>query len=576
MKFIQVLFNFLRIEHADEQSIYDIQVIIILTSLGLLSLATIIALLNKIYDLQYFISVITLLLMSYLLLRLRLSSASKFVSVFGMTILNSIFLLTGNGIYSATYHAQVILIILAALLYSSWMCLFVCFLSISIGLGMVATTDMSLLTSPVYDFQSAWIVWIIQSLVFSIVALMSYLIRASRDKSVETSRIYANQLKEQNQQLSIEINERNIVNRTLQTSEERYRTIVEDQPNFIVRWKPDGTIIFANQNYCDDVKRTKEEVFGANFLEWSSPENVALVLSKIQTLTPDNPIQISTHQAVHWDGTPIWHRWADRAVFDENGMLVAVESIGTDVTVEKELEQKTIQLKVLQERRSFLEDFFGTMTHDLKTPLSVMNTSLYLAQKTDDPDIRNQYLDKIQNQIKHQEAIINNILSILRLDHMPANTRHAISCNNVIQSLQEKLNSKLQAKHITFIADLAPDLPYISGTVNQIERLLLNLIENAINYTPEHGDITVVTESKGDNIVIKVSDTGIGIPPEDIERIFDRFYRAGNTETIDGGTGLGLAIVKRIVDLHNGEISCESVIGKGTTFIVQLPLPGNS
>jgi two-component system phosphate regulon sensor histidine kinase PhoR len=131
---------------------------------------------------------------------------------------------------------------------------------------------------------------------------------------------------------------------------------------------------------------------------------------------------------------------------------------------------------------------------------------------------------------------------------------------------------KAKAKNLVLCLDAAPGLPTLRGDSDQIERLLFNLVDNAVKYT-EEGGVTLALRTEGSEYVIAVSDTGPGIPPEHRSRIFERFYVADKSRSRKlGGTGLGLSIVKHIVQLHGGTISLDSADGRGAAFIVRLPL----
>ena len=128
-------------------------------------------------------------------------------------------------------------------------------------------------------------------------------------------------------------------------------------------------------------------------------------------------------------------------------------------------------------------------------------------------------------------------------------------------------------KEITITMDIANGLPHFSGDRGGMEALFINLISNAIKYTPKQGNIQISLHQAGKDIRFKVVDNGIGIPPEDLDRVFEKFYRIKTEQTRSvSGSGLGLSIVKGIVDAHNGSIHVESEVGKGTTFIVSLPV----
>ena len=131
--------------------------------------------------------------------------------------------------------------------------------------------------------------------------------------------------------------------------------------------------------------------------------------------------------------------------------------------------------------------------------------------------------------------------------------------------------NQVRKKNIRLSVDVASDLMPLRANPIRIRQMLDNLVGNAIKYTPQDGRVRVTMSMQGDQIIIKVDDTGMGIPPEEQGRIFEKFYRATNTANGAQGSGLGLAIVKSIVESHQGRVWVESIVGKGSSFIVLLP-----
>ena len=143
----------------------------------------------------------------------------------------------------------------------------------------------------------------------------------------------------------------------------------------------------------------------------------------------------------------------------------------------------------------------------------------------------------------------------------------------ILKDQSKFYEAKAKEKGICLEMAPLPELPYLLGSRMNIEEVLSNLISNAISYTPEGGRVTLAAAVKDNYLCISVRDTGLGIPEEDLGRIFDRFYRVKNEKTrYIAGTGLGLAIVKSIVEAHNGMIEMESQIDQGTTFYIYLPI----
>jgi len=235
-------------------------------------------------------------------------------------------------------------------------------------------------------------------------------------------------------------------------------------------------------------------------------------------------------------------------------------------------EQDRVSLSVEREKVAFLREFIGTMTHDLKTPVSVIKTSVYLMSRSKESYKKERHQRKIEEQTELINKMIDDLLTASRLEDIPDLDLEPTDLNQLIDSVYDQLYSKAEHNGQMLTIDMTYDLPQIAIDADEIHRALLNLVENAVNYTPRGGSITVSSHIQASAVQITVKDTGIGIDEHDLPHIFDRFYRATNAREIDGGTGLGLAITKRIIDLHGGELIVNSCIGEGTTITIRLPL----
>lgn len=265
------------------------------------------------------------------------------------------------------------------------------------------------------------------------------------------------------------------------------------------------------------------------------------------------------------------------AIVDENGEPVRMIGILMDVTDRKNAEKQALELALVREREENLREFISTISHDLKTPLSVINTSLYLLERITDPEHHKDKIQTIKAQAQLLEKYIQDILTISRLDHIPHMAHQPVSLNQSLSQIIRRLHPSIEQKNITTTLDLDDNLAAVFGDENEINRALVNLIENAMNYTPPNGSITIQTLLEGDSVVAAITDTGIGISEDDLPHIFERFYRASAAqEFAERGTGLGLAIVKRIVELHHGTIDVQSKPGQGTSFRIRFPLIRNS
>jgi len=228
----------------------------------------------------------------------------------------------------------------------------------------------------------------------------------------------------------------------------------------------------------------------------------------------------------------------------------------------------------LKETDQLKTDLISTVSHDLKQPLSVMRGYIELVQMDHRLDPRaNRYLEYTLAAIQGMQNLIDDLLDLAKLEQGLTLDIQPIRADWLIQGCVQGIQPLAIDKAQTIAVALSPDLPPLAGDKPRVQQIFNNLIGNAVKYTPPKGSITIWAQQRDDALVIAISDTGIGISPEDQGRIFDRFYRVRRAETDNvEGTGVGLAIVKRLVDAHQGQIGLESTLGKGTTFYVTLPV----
>lgn len=182
---------------------------------------------------------------------------------------------------------------------------------------------------------------------------------------------------------------------------------------------------------------------------------------------------------------------------------------------------------------------------------------------------------RAERQSQDMLALINDMLSLTRIRSMEeAGNREMVALGPLVADVVEAVQNAAQGKGIALKAHIDPDLPSISAVRNNLKQLFAVLVENAVKYTPASGRVDVTVERTGAEVRVAVTDTGIGVPPEERESIFAEFNRASNARAYDRvGTGLGLAIAQGIAQDLGGRIEIESVLDKGSTFTVILPTP---
>jgi two-component system, OmpR family, phosphate regulon sensor histidine kinase PhoR len=222
------------------------------------------------------------------------------------------------------------------------------------------------------------------------------------------------------------------------------------------------------------------------------------------------------------------------------------------------------------------QDFVANVSHEFKTPLTAIQgfAETLLGGALDDPTNNRRFLDIIRNHAIRLARLTNDLLKLARIEAGKLEVEFfPVGLIELIEGCAETTLMKASRKQITLEIEVPPGLPAVQGDASLLRDVLQNLLDNAIQYTPAGGHVHVTAEAKGREAVITVSDTGIGIPTSDRERIFERFYRVDAARSREaGGTGLGLSIAKHIVEAHNGRLWVDSVIGEGSKFSFSIPI----
>ena len=219
-------------------------------------------------------------------------------------------------------------------------------------------------------------------------------------------------------------------------------------------------------------------------------------------------------------------------------------------------------------------DFVANVSHELRTPLTAIRGYVEaLMDAPGDPALADRFLAVIARHAGRMDRLVTDLLRLARLDArqealQPTRTPVAVLLTNVVS----EMDTAIQARRLRVQTSIAPDAEAAYGDPAKLHDVLRNLLENAINYSPEDGEISITATRADRAVEIVVSDRGPGIPAADLPRIFERFYRVDRSRTRDpGGTGLGLSIVKHLVELHGGRVSAQNRDGGGASVVVRLP-----
>ena len=257
---------------------------------------------------------------------------------------------------------------------------------------------------------------------------------------------------------------------------------------------------------------------------------------------------------------------------------IALYRAGVLETLEQRVADRTRELAEANERLKELDrlksKFVSNVSHELRTPVANLNLYLNLLERGR-PDKRDHYLTVLKEQTARLSTLIEDILDLARLERDKTTTVFApVDLNALVEGVIVAHQPQAEGADLALTCLPAPGLPSVHGDRNRLTQVVTNLVANALNYTLA-GAVQVSTrmDEARQMACLEVRDTGIGIEPEDVPHLFDRFYRGKRVSQSDiPGTGLGLAIVKEIVDLDGGEIAVASRVGEGSTFTVWLPV----
>ncbi|GIK41502.1 MAG: hypothetical protein BroJett011_53350 [Chloroflexota bacterium] len=237
-----------------------------------------------------------------------------------------------------------------------------------------------------------------------------------------------------------------------------------------------------------------------------------------------------------------------------------------------ELQKSFARQRELEQAR---RDLIAAVSHDLRTPLTsirAMIEALADGVVTEPPTVQ-RYYTVMRSQIENLSGLINDLFELSQLETGQVQLAlEAVNLNDLLSDVLESMQAQAGAKGVSLKGIFYEDLPIIKGEMNKLQRVITNLVQNAIRHTSSGGSISLATQVAPEGVQVEVTDTGEGIAPEDLPHIFEQFFRGEKSRSREtGGAGLGLAIAKRIVEAHHGRIWVESRVGQGTRFSFILP-----
>ncbi len=314
-----------------------------------------------------------------------------------------------------------------------------------------------------------------------------------------------------------------------------------------------GVIVVDAENRLLLINRAAQEAFGVNG---------RAIIGRSIVESVDDPRLLSLLRAPGDHPRREEIEVPDGRIF--NAQRTPIEGVGQSIVL-----QDITHLKELDRIKS---EFVTTVSHDLRSPLTAILGYVELIERAGDVnDQQRDFIRRVQLSVQQITNLVTDLLDLGRIEAGLEIARESSPISVLARYAVEGLRSSAETRRLKLEIDLPEDLPMVSGDPIRLRQMIGNLLENAIKYTPEGGEVSLSAAAEGDQIILKVRDTGPGIPPADQPYLFDKFFRASNVVDRTPGTGLGLSIVKSIVDHHDGRIWVESALNKGTTFTVVLP-----
>lgn len=377
----------------------------------------------------------------------------------------------------------------------------------------------------------------------------NYRARAYEERDVPTSALSS----------SINVLARNLQDMmmTREIEQERLKTLIENMGSALIMIGREGDISVVNRVFLELFDKQHDVVTEQVFRDLGMPAELEEFVDHVFMTEESYRQQIqlsfetdSRHMEVY--GAP---------VIGEHGHWLGVVIVMHDITELKKLEQVR-------------KDFVANVSHELRTPITSMKgfSETLLDGAYKDEETLLMFLEIMNNESNRLQMLVNDLLELSKLekhgfilDVLPT------SLNDLVRRAAELSAQRLSEKDMALVIEAQSDVTVLADA-NRMMQVIVNLLFNAISYSPEQTKVTLTLSENAQYGILEVSDEGIGIAKEEIPRVFERFYRVDRARSRNsGGTGLGLAIVKHLIEIHHGKIQVESEVGKGTTMRVMLP-----
>jgi two-component system NtrC family sensor kinase len=373
--------------------------------------------------------------------------------------------------------------------------------------------------------------------------------------------------------LNVNLSQRKLMEKELQEAYDFMNQIIRSSPNSIMATDLDGNIMIWNRAAEETLGYSANEVIGKMNIRKIYPEGMArkvMQMLRSKEYGPESRLRSYPMVYVRRDGEVVEGTLSAAMVYDTKGNEIA--SVGSFVDLRERLEMeralRRTQEQLLQsEKLAAMGRLTSQVAHELNNPLyGIMNTLELLKTEVSPQSKRRKILEMAHSETIRLSDMLRKMLSFSKPDQ---EERQPVDINSIIDEILLLHEKQLRELDITIAPNFADGLGRVNASKNQLRQVFLNMVANARDAMPDGGSLTVTTSNEADMIKVEVTDTGMGIPEENISKIFDSFF---TTKDEVKGVGLGLSVCYGFIKEHGGDINVQSQVGAGTTFTITLPV----
>ena len=355
----------------------------------------------------------------------------------------------------------------------------------------------------------------------------------------------------------------------LRNSEGRFRHLTEAMPQVAYTAEPDGASDYLNTRWQQYTGKALEDGLGAHWVDFVHPDDREHASARWgQSVATGEPFECE-YRLRKADGAYRWHVSRALPVRDGNGEIIKWVGTSTDIDDAKRAEQKS---RADDQKK---DEFLATLAHELRNPLAPIRNAVQIMRLSKEPAVLEKTRTMIERQLEHLVHLVDDLFDISRITQGKLQLRkERVALAKIIQDAVETARLRIERASHKLTVSLPPQSIVVNADPTRLAQVFGNLLNNAARYTPDGGHISVTADQQAGDVLVRVKDNGIGIPPDMHARIFDMFTQADRRlDQSQGGLGIGLALVRRLVDMHGGHVEAHSAgVGQGSEFVVRLPI----